>query len=144
MSYHNHPLLNEADLATARRDLADALPRIFGYFRQDGARAIGIIERAMQERNAAEVVLPAHGMKGEARQLGAERLAELALHLEMGARRCIEERTALPEELADEARALRSVFHDTMTQLDRIIGTQPQPPKPNFSTHRATFGRRTG
>ncbi|MCE7797927.1 Hpt domain-containing protein [Sphingobium sufflavum] len=128
MSYRDLPLISDTDLATARRELGSALPRILGYYRQDGVTSIHAIENAMQARSATALVLPAHSLKGESRQLGAERVAELSQYLEMTARRCIEDRTELPDALAEDVRGLRSLFHETMTVLERTIGTGEAPP----------------
>ena len=153
MPYHHHPLISEIGLATARRELGPALPRILGYFRQDGIASLSAIENAMHGSNATAMVLPAHSLKGESRQLGAERLGELAQHLEMTARRCIEERTELPGTLIEDVRSLRSLFHETMVTLERAIGTEGQapapipaaaPPRPRIVAppQRPIFGRR--
>ncbi|CAN5291705.1 hypothetical protein BH10PSE13_BH10PSE13_26420 [soil metagenome] len=153
MPYHNHPLISETGLATARRELGPALPRILGYFQQDGLASLSAIEKAMQAGNATAMVLPAHSLKGESRQLGAERLGELAQHLEMTARSCIEERTELPGALIEDVRGLRPLFHETMLTLERAIGTEAQapapvpaasPPRPRIVAppQRPVFGRR--
>ncbi|HEX7822864.1 MAG TPA: Hpt domain-containing protein [Sphingobium sp.] len=148
MPYHDLPLISETDLATARRELGSALPRILGYYRQDGVASILAIENAMQARNATTLVLPAHSLKGESRQLGAQRVAELSQHLEKIARRCIEDRTSLPDELADDVRGLRSLFHETIIALERVVGTDaPAAPAPRprmvGGPQRPVFGRRT-
>ncbi len=148
MPYRNLPLISEPDLATARRELGPALPRILGYYRQDGVSSIHVIENAMQARNATALVLPAHSLKGESRQLGAHRVAELSQHLENTARRCIEERTDLPDTLADDVRGLRSLFHETITLLERTIGGDAPAapvvrPRVSGAAQRPVFGRRT-
>jgi HPt (histidine-containing phosphotransfer) domain-containing protein len=144
MPYRNLPLISEVDLTTARRELGPALPRILGYYRQDGVGSILAIENAMQARNATALVLPAHSLKGESRQLGAERVAELSQHFEMIARRCIEERTDLPETLGNDVRILRPLFHETVTLLERMVGDGSAPVLPRTTTtpRRPVFGRR--
>lgn len=147
MPYRDYPLIDDADLATARRELGPALSRILGYYRQDGVVSILAIENAMQARNATALVLPAHSLKGESRQLGAGRVAELSQHLEMSARRCIEERTELPDTLADDVRCLRSLFHETITMLERAVGGEPAPittirARVGSAPQRPVFGRR--
>ena len=64
--------------------------RILSYFKEDGAKSVAQIEQAMREQNTTALVLPAHTIKGEARQLGAEPLAMVAELIEMTARFCIE------------------------------------------------------
>jgi HPt (histidine-containing phosphotransfer) domain-containing protein len=147
MPYRHLPLISDTDLAAARRELGSALPRILGYFRHDGVASILAIENAMQARNATALVLPAHSLKGESRQLGAERVAHLAEHLEMTARRCIEERSDLPEALSDDVRGLRPLFHDTITLLECAVGPDAPLMAPSFrarpvTPQRPVFGRR--
>lgn len=148
MPYHVHPLISESGLAEARQELGTSLPRILGYFREDGIASLSAIERAMRDRDPAAMVLPAHKLKGESRQLGGERLTELALYLEMTARRCIEERAALPDELAPHARALRPLFHETITQIERVLTAAAAAPaippraRPGTPGQRPVFGRR--
>lgn len=150
MSYQHKPLVDEADLAVAMRELGPALPRILGYYRQDGVVSITRIEDAMAKRDAAAMVLPAHTLKGESRQFGAVRLAELALHLETTARDHVERREPLPESLLGAIDSLRPLFHQTLVSLD-ASGLSPEsapariPPSTAraAAARRATFGRRT-
>ena len=55
-----------------RAELGPGFIRIINYFREDGAKSVAQIEQAMRDENTTGLVLPAHTMKGEARQLGAE------------------------------------------------------------------------
>jgi HPt (histidine-containing phosphotransfer) domain-containing protein len=140
MPYDHIALINEADLAVVQREIGPALPRIFGYYRQDGVTSITAIEDAMAERNATAMILPAHSLKGESRQFGAERMAEIAEHLETTARQCVEDRTALPDALAVDVGMMRACFHETVTQLEsKIMGAAPPP---RAAPARPVFGRR--
>lgn len=151
MPFHHLPLLNEPQLAAARRELGPAFPAILGYFRQDGLICLGAIENAMRDGNPTAMVRPAHKLKGDSRQLGAECLGELAFHLEMSARRCIEERLPLPDSIAQEVPLLRPLFHDTTVQIERVITaetsalanvTTPSRQRPAVLGQRPIFGRR--
>lgn len=149
MPYQHQPLVDEADLAVAMRELGPALPRILGYYRQDGVVSITRIEDAMAKRDAAAMVLPAHTLKGESRQFGAVRLGELALHLEMTARDHVERREPLPDSLLNDVDSLRPLFHQTLVSLDAAgLSAQPAParisppPSRTATTRRAVFGRR--
>ena len=72
----------------------------------------------MQRRDAPGLVLPAHTMKSEARQFGAEPLGALAEEIEFAARRSIEMRL-FPDELIPEVIKLRPLYERTMELLDR-------------------------
>ena len=53
----------------SRSELGPGFIRILSYFREDGAKSIEQIEHAMHEQNTTALVLPAHTIKGESRQL---------------------------------------------------------------------------
>jgi len=103
-----------------RTELGTGFVRILGYFREDGVKAVGAVEQAIRERSAAGLVLPAHTLKGEARQFGAEPLASLAEDIELTARRCVEAREA-PDELMERVVQLRPLFDATMALFDREV-----------------------
>lgn len=100
-----------------RSELGAGFARILSYFREDGEKAVARIEAAMQQRDTASLVLPAHTMKSEARQFGAEPLGALAEEIEMGARRAVEMRTT-PEELVPQVARLGPLYRRTMEQLE--------------------------
>jgi histidine phosphotransfer protein HptB len=101
----------------ARSELGAGFARILSYFREDGEKAVSRIEAAMQSRDTAGLVLPAHTMKSEARQFGAEPLGALAEEIEFTARRAIEIRL-FPDELIPAVARLRPLYLETMTQLE--------------------------
>lgn len=118
-----------------RAALGPNFVRILGYFREDGTQSVAKIEGAMRTKNATEIVMPAHTLKGEAGQFGALRLAELAERIELIARKCIEHREA-PDEIMELAAGLRPLFEKTLSALDKESSpvVQRKPP--------ARFGRR--
>jgi HPt (histidine-containing phosphotransfer) domain-containing protein len=102
---------------TARTELGAGFARILSYFREDGETSVSRIEAAMQRGDAAGLVLPAHTMKSEARQFGAEPLGALAEEIEMGARRAIEGRF-FPDDLVPAVARLRALYTRTMDLLE--------------------------
>lgn len=121
----------------SRAELGAGFIRILSYFREDGTKSVGDIETAMREQNTAALVIPAHTLKGEARQLGAEPLAKVAELIESTARFCIESRR-FPDELVPEVVELRRLFSETVDQFDKATN-------PLLSRARATpagFGRK--
>ncbi len=56
-----------------RAELGPGFIRILNYFREDGAKSVDQIEQAMREANTAALVIPAHTIKGEARQSARSR-----------------------------------------------------------------------
>jgi HPt (histidine-containing phosphotransfer) domain-containing protein len=126
---------NIVDLATlsqVREELGPGFPRLLGYFREDGRRSLLAIEEAMRAGNAAALVNPAHMLKGEALQFGAQPLAELAEYIEETARSCVENRES-PNELVGDIVRLRPLFEATLALFDR---------EASVSGRRHAFGRR--
>jgi len=120
-----------------RAELGPGFIRIISYFREDGAKSLGQIEEAMREENATALVLPAHTIKGEARQLGAEPLAVVAELIEKTARLCIETHR-FPDELVPEVVQLRTLFTQTVDLFDKATN----PLVSRAPTGPAGFGRK--
>ena len=102
----------------SRSELGPGFIRILSYFKEDGTKSIAQIEAAMREQNTTALVLPAHTLKGESRQLGAEPLAKVAELIESTARFCIESRR-FPDELVPEVVQLRRLFNQTVELFDK-------------------------
>ena len=102
----------------SRSELGPGFIRILSYFREDGAKSLDQIEQAMHEGNTVALVIPAHTLKGEARQFGAEPLAKLAELIESTARLCIETHR-FPDELVTHVVELRRTFEKTVELFDR-------------------------
>jgi histidine phosphotransfer protein HptB len=128
-------IVDWAHFERSRAELGPGFIRILGYFREDGAKSVHAIEQAMHGQNATALVIPAHTIKGEARQFGAEPLAELAELIESTARLCVETRR-FPDELVPQVVELRRLFARTIDLFDKA--TNP------LLSRRATqgFGRR--
>lgn len=111
-------LVDRTAFARARAELGTGFVRILGYFREDGVKSVAAIEAAVRAGNAAALVIPAHTLKGEARQFGAKPLADLAERIEMLARDCVE-RQDKPDEAVTLAARLRLLFERTLALLER-------------------------
>ena len=125
-------LVDWDEFRATRTQLGAAFVRILGYFREDGTKSVAAIEEAMRARSAGGLVMPAHTLKSEARQFGAERLGALAEDIEMFARRCVEAQVS-PEEYLPRVVELRPLFEETLTALEREANPLVQ--------RRPTFGR---
>jgi HPt (histidine-containing phosphotransfer) domain-containing protein len=128
------PLIDWPAFAQCRAELGAGFVRILGYFREDGVKSVAAIEAAMRAQNAAGLVIPAHTLKGEARQFGADMLGDLAERIETVARDCVENRDT-PEEALEDIVALRPLFEQTLALLER---------EANPLVERRGFGRRVG
>lgn len=102
----------------SRAELGAGFIRILSYFREDGSKSVAQIEEAMHDQNTAALVIPAHTIKGEARQFGAEPLAQIAELIESTARLCVETRR-FPDELVPDVVELRRLFNRTVELFDK-------------------------
>ena len=118
MSFEGSTLVNWATFASARAELGAAFVRILGYFREDGVKSVAAIEQAMRAHSAAAMVIPAHTLKGEARQFGAEPLGALAELIENVARDCVEMQDTC-EDALEHVVKLRPLFEQTLALLER-------------------------
>lgn len=118
MSVETNNLVDEAALAKAHAELGADFVRILGYFREDGIKSLSALEEAVRKDNAVAMVIPAHTLKGEARQFGAFALAALAEKIEDHARLCIEHRDS-PEAAIEDVVALRPLLLQTLALLER-------------------------
>jgi HPt (histidine-containing phosphotransfer) domain-containing protein len=121
----------------SRTELGPGFIKILSYFKEDGVKSIAQIEQAMREQNTTALVIPAHTLKGESRQLGAEPLAKVAELIESTARFCIEAHR-FPDELVPQVVELRQMFERTVDLFDKATN-------PLMSRNRpgpAGFGRK--
>ncbi|WP_246104816.1 Hpt domain-containing protein [Sphingomonas xanthus] len=102
----------------SRAELGPGFIRILSYFREDGAKSVMAIEQAMHEQDTVALVIPAHTLKGESRQFGAEPLAEVAEKIETVARFCIETHR-FPDELVPDVVELRRLWSRTIELFDK-------------------------
>ncbi len=132
-------IVDWAHFERSRKELGGGFIKILGYFREDGAKSLAQIESAMREQNTAALVLPAHTLKGEARQLGAEPLAVIAELIESTARFCVESRR-FPDELIRDVVELRRTFERTVELFDKATNPLQSRARPV----QASFGRKVG
>ena len=118
MSDEAREVIDWAHFERSRSELGPGFIRILSYFKEDGGKSVSQIEQAMREVHTAGLVLPAHTLKGESRQFGAEPLAEIAEKIENVARSCIETHR-FPDELIPDVVALRKMFERTLELFDK-------------------------
>jgi HPt (histidine-containing phosphotransfer) domain-containing protein len=111
-------IVDWAHFEKSRAELGPGFIRILSYFKEDGVKSIAQIEQAMRTQNTTALVIPAHTLKGEARQLGVEAIAKVAELIETTARFCIESHR-FPDELVPEVVELRRLFDETIAVLDK-------------------------
>ena len=145
MSFEGSTLVDWNAFTQARSLLGAGFVRILGYFREDGVKSVFAIEQAMRSGSAAAMVIPAHTLKGEARQFGAEPLADLAEAIEQIARDCVETRDT-PTEAIEHVAQLRPLFEQTLALLEREANPIVERKSAGgglggFGRRPATFGR---
>jgi HPt (histidine-containing phosphotransfer) domain-containing protein len=127
----------------SRTELGPGFIRILNYFKEDGTKSIAQIEQAMHSQNTAALVLPAHTLKGESRQLGAEPLARIAELIETTARLCVETHR-FPDELVPQVVELRRLFTETAELFEKATNPLVTRSAPNGFGRKVTnqgFGR---
>ena len=129
----------------SRTELGPGFIKILSYFKEDGVKSIGAIEDAMRQQNTIALVLPAHTIKGEARQLGAEPLAKIAELIESTARLCVETHR-FPDELVPQVVELRRLVDETVEWFEKSTNPLVQraaPPSGGFGrkVNNQGFGR---
>lgn len=141
MDFQSEAVVNWNVFARTRSELGPGFVRILGYFREDGEKSIAKIEDAMHRRDAAGLVIPAHTLKSEARQFGAEPLGELAEEIEFTARRSVEARL-FPDELLPNVAKLRPLYLRTLELFEKEANPVQQR-RPGFGRAgpQQTFGR---
>ncbi|MGN6270417.1 MAG: Hpt domain-containing protein [Sphingomonas sp.] len=133
-------LVDWSVFSRTRAELGASFVRILGYFTEDGVKSLTQIEEAMRAGNAAALVLPAHTLKGESRQFGAEPLAECAETIEMIGRSCVETHDT-PDQALEHVVRLRPLFEKTLAALERESNPLVQHRQTGFG-RRAVFGQR--
>lgn len=116
MTQEADDIIDWATFAETRATLGEAFVRVLGYFRDDGISSVAAIENAMRNRDSAGIVIPAHTLKGESWQFGAEKLGALVEDIEIEARHYVEIRQS-PEELLEKVVQLRPLFEKTLAAL---------------------------
>lgn len=130
-------IINWKTYSSTRDLLGTGFVRILGYFREDGIKSLAQIEEALRIRDSSKLVIPAHTLKGEAWQFGAEKLAELAEEIEMTARHYIEIQQD-PEDLLEKAVLLRPLFESTLDALEQE--SSPLVNRRAVNSNRRSFG----
>jgi HPt (histidine-containing phosphotransfer) domain-containing protein len=102
----------------SRAELGPGFIRILSYFREDGVKSVAQIEQAMRDHDTVALIIPAHTLKGESRQFGAEPLAAIAELIEQTARLCVETHR-FPDELIPEVVQLRKLFNETIELFEK-------------------------
>ncbi|MFC4291572.1 Hpt domain-containing protein [Sphingorhabdus arenilitoris] len=133
-------LINWKAFAETRNLMGAGFVRILGYFREDGMKSLATIEEAMRLKDSAKLVMPAHTLKGESWQFGAEKLGSLAEQVEITARHYVEIRQD-PSDLVEKVAALRPTFEATLAALEAEVSPLVER-KPHAFGNRSAFGGR--
>ena len=113
-------IINWKAFAETRALLGAGFVRILGYFREDGMKSLAAIEEAMRLKDSGQLVMPAHTLKGESWQFGAEKLGALAEEVEIAARHYVEIHQD-PADLVEIVAALRPTFEATLAALEAEV-----------------------
>ena len=143
MEGESDPIVDWEMFQRTRTELGPGFVRILGYFREDGEKSVAKIEEAMHRKDGTAMVIPAHTLKSEARQFGADPLGELAEEIEFAARRAVESRL-FPDDLLPSVAKLRPLYTETMELFEKETNPLAVRTKPQFGRGGANnqeFGR---
>jgi histidine phosphotransfer protein HptB len=113
-----HTQINREKLDALRTELGTHFPRILSYFAEDGVKSVDKIEEAVRNCDAVALVRPAHTLKGESLQFGADALGFAAEHIEKAARAAVEARS-FPAGISESVGRLRGLFEEALAALQR-------------------------
>ena len=133
-------LVDKAAFNRARAEIGPQIVRIVGYFREDGVKSVAAIAEALRAGDAAAIVRPAHTLKGDSRQLGAEQLGDLCEIIENIGRDCVETRER-PDQALEHVIKLQPMFEATLAILERESNPLVER-RPQFGGGAGGFGRR--
>ncbi len=134
-------VIDWAEFSRMRAELGANFVRILGYFREDGEKAVNEIATAMQARDIGAMVLPAHKLKSEARQFGAELLGMLAEEIEDAGRHALETRL-FPDHILPQVARLKPLYRQTIEALEEATNPlQNRRPVPGRGPSNQEFGR---
>jgi histidine phosphotransfer protein HptB len=117
LNHQPDDLIDWKTYTETRNLLGAGFVRILGYFREDGTKSVAAIEEAMRIRDSGKLCMPAHTLKGESWQFGADRLAMLAEEIEVASRHYVEIHQD-PSELVEKVVQLRPIFEATLAALE--------------------------
>ena len=115
-------VVNWAAFAQTRALIGGEFARLLSYYRDDAAKCIVAVEQAFLARDAVAMVRPAHTLKGDSLQFGAEAIGRLAETIEHTARQCVEDRKA-PDNLGIEVPRLRPLLIETLRLFEREVAS---------------------
>lgn len=118
-----------ARFSEARERLGGNFWRVMGYLREDGNKAVSMIEDALRSDDPVALIGPAELLKSEAVHLGALGVATIAEEIELSARDCVEWHQS-PEMLVEDVVRLRSTFEETVALFEKeaspLLTRKPQ------------------
>ena len=82
--------INLSIVEEAKDLMNDRFPTMVKYFIEDTEMYMSEIERAVNDKNFETALAPAHTIKSSAKQLGAEKVSDVASHIEHLAREMID------------------------------------------------------
>lgn len=83
--------INLSIVDEAKDLMSERFPTMVKYFLEDTEMYINEIEHAMQNKDFAMAISPAHTIKSSAKQLGAEKVSDIARQIEVHSRKMQDE-----------------------------------------------------
>ncbi len=114
-------MLDESAVAEARSMMLDKFPRLVSFFLEDAEGYISKIEDSLRMGDAQSMVPPAHTLKSSARQMGAVKLADVAMYLETESRKALGAQGSVTY-LIPQVDDLKSLLERTRAAYTKLLG----------------------
>ena len=113
-------IINHSIVAEAKELMGDRFPMMIKYFIEDTETYMLEINAGIANNNAEQALGPAHTIKSSAKQLGAERVSEIARQIEALCREIIDNNSNDYTKMASLYQALKKEIETAAPELNKL------------------------
>lgn len=106
-------IINSSIVEEAKELMGDRFPTMVKYFLEDTEMYIAEIEASIEDKDFERSISPAHTIKSSAKQIGAERISDIARQIEQFCRDC--------EGGAGDFEQLDRLYQDLKEEMDAAV-----------------------
>lgn len=103
-------IINARIVKAARELMGERFPTMVKYFLEDTEMYMSEIEKAIEEKDFARAISPSHTIKSSAKQLGAEKVSDIAKQIEVHSRE-------MQDSGSDDFDSLDRLYHELQEEL---------------------------
>ncbi len=113
-------IINTKLAEEAKNLMTDRFPTMVSYFLEDTQMYLEEIEKGASEDDPERAIAPAHTIKSSAKQLGAERVAEIAKNIEELCRNLVDSGSNDLEQFKNLAQKLKAEIDLATPELNKL------------------------